>query len=156
MDSIVIDPAGESDIPLLAEYRFLMFAEMFQETDHSGVKAEFVEAARRYYAEKIGGGDEVSLVAKAGGEPVGCGTIMFQKRPPSMKSLDNLFGYILNIYVRPEYRKRGIATAIMKDLEAEAKKRGARRIGLHASRAGANVYKKLGYEMKESYMETDV
>jgi ribosomal protein S18 acetylase RimI-like enzyme len=98
----------------------------------------------------------VSLLCKAGGETIASGTIMFQLRPPSFNRPHNLFGYILNIYVRPEWRRRGAATAVMRALHEEARRRGAVRVGLHASSAGAAVYAGLGYVNKPGYMETDL
>jgi ribosomal protein S18 acetylase RimI-like enzyme len=156
MNEFEIVPASPSDIPLLADYRFAMFVDMNPESDLSGIKGDFLAAARRYYEERLAGADELSLVARRGGEPVGCGTIMFQLRPPHAKHLRNLFGYILNVYVRPEFRKRGVASAIMRALHEEARRRGARRVGLHASAAGAPVYRRLGYVCKESYMEVEL
>lgn len=156
VEEIRIIPAAKADIPLMAESRLAMFADMFPEEDLSGIRQEFLDAANRYYTEKLGSPDELSLVAKLGSEAIGCGTIMFQKRPPSIKNIRNLYGYILNIYVRPEFRRRGAATRIMQALMSEAKNRGVKRIGLHASRAGADVYRKLGFSPKESYMEAEV
>ncbi len=155
-EEIRIVPAAKADIPLMAESRLAMFADMFPEEDMSGIRQEFLDAATRYYAEKLGSPDEHSLIAKLGDQAIGCGTIMFQKRAPSIKNMKNLYGYILNIYVRPEFRGRGAATGIMQALMSEAKGRGVKRIGLHASRAGANVYRKLGFASKESYMEAEI
>jgi ribosomal protein S18 acetylase RimI-like enzyme len=58
--------------------------------------------------------------------------------------------------VRPEFRKRGVATTIMRALEEEAKARGVKRIGLHASAAGAGVYEKLGFSKQENYREAEI
>ncbi|MBN2352909.1 MAG: GNAT family N-acetyltransferase [Spirochaetales bacterium] len=156
MNEFEIVPAAPADIPVLAEYRFAMFSEMYPEKDLSGVREEFIKAAVGYYREKLGTDGEVSLVAKCGGETIASGTIMFQLRPPGVNRLRNLFGYILNMYVRPEWRRKGAATAVMQALHDEARKRGAVRVGLHASSAGAAVYAGLGYVNKESYMETDL
>jgi ribosomal protein S18 acetylase RimI-like enzyme len=156
MEDIRIVTARESDAHLMAEYRFAMFVDMYPDTDFSGIKREFMDQALRYFACSLLSPDQLSVFAKAGDKTVGCGTIMFQQRPPSVKHMSNLYGYILNIYVHPDFRRHGVATRIMKVLAAEAESRGARRIGLHASDVGAGVYSKLGYVTKQSYMETDL
>jgi ribosomal protein S18 acetylase RimI-like enzyme len=156
LDQVIIEQATEADIPFLAEYRHAMFVEMFPETDWSAGKAEFLASAERYYSGKMDGRDEVSLVARQGKTAVGCGTIMFQARPPHVKNHTSIFGYILNIYVTPNYRNQGVASLLMRALEAEAARRGVKRIGLHASAAGAPVYSKLGYVTKPSYMEHEI
>ena len=55
-------------------------------------------------------------------------------------------GYILNVFVEPEYRGRGIAKALTLQCMAEAKRRGIGVVALHASRKGQPVYEKLGFK----------
>jgi ribosomal protein S18 acetylase RimI-like enzyme len=55
-------------------------------------------------------------------------------------------GYILNIFVEPEYRGRGIAKALTKACMDEAKRRDIGVIALHASQKGQPVYEKLGFK----------
>lgn len=55
-------------------------------------------------------------------------------------------GYILNVFVEPEYRGRGIAKALTKECMAEAKRRGIGVVALHASKKGQPVYEKLGFK----------
>jgi ribosomal protein S18 acetylase RimI-like enzyme len=55
-------------------------------------------------------------------------------------------GYILNVFVEPEYRVRGIAKALTVECMAEAKRRGIGVVALHASKKGQPVYEKLGFK----------
>ena len=55
-------------------------------------------------------------------------------------------GYILNVFVEPEYRGRGIAKALTLQCMAEAKRRGIGVVALHASKKGQPVYEKLGFK----------
>ena len=55
-------------------------------------------------------------------------------------------GYILNVFVEPEYRGRGIAKALTLECMAEAKRRGIGVVALHASKKGQPVYEKLGFK----------
>lgn len=55
-------------------------------------------------------------------------------------------GYILNVFVEPEYRRRGIAEALTLECMAEAKRRGIRVVALHASQKGQPVYEKLSFK----------
>ena len=65
-------------------------------------------------------------------------------------------GYILNIYVEREYRRKGISKSIMAELHDEARKRGTRKIGLHASRLGYPVYRSMGYTANKTYLEYEL
>ncbi len=54
-------------------------------------------------------------------------------------------GYVLNVFVEPEYRGRGLARALMELCVTEARSRGIRVVALHASDAGRPLYEKLGF-----------
>jgi len=54
-------------------------------------------------------------------------------------------GYILNIFVEPEYRRQGLAQMLTKECIAEARRRGIGVVALHASEKGRPVYEKLGF-----------
>lgn len=57
--------------------------------------------------------------------------------------------YVLALYVAPEYRRRGIATALLQHAQDWAAARGERQIGLQvfADNPGAiALYRKLGYQ----------
>jgi ribosomal protein S18 acetylase RimI-like enzyme len=61
-------------------------------------------------------------------------------------------GYLLNVYVEPEFRKRGLARELTKLCLAEAGHRGIRVVTLHASAAGRPVYKALGFHPTSEMM----
>ncbi|GAC1033336.1 GNAT family N-acetyltransferase [Pseudomonas sp. No.21] len=54
-------------------------------------------------------------------------------------------GYVLNVFVEPDYRRRGLASALMKLAEAEFNRRGLGFAVLHATQVGRPVYEALGW-----------
>ncbi|HEY9801388.1 MAG TPA: GNAT family N-acetyltransferase, partial [Leptolyngbyaceae cyanobacterium] len=63
--------------------------------------------------------------------------------------------HIFLLYVVPEHRRRGIATALMDCAENWAKKRGDRQIGLQVFQSNAialNLYNHLGYQTQSLWM----
>jgi ribosomal protein S18 acetylase RimI-like enzyme len=63
--------------------------------------------------------------------------------------------HIFLLYVAPEYRRRGIATALMTLVETWAKARGDRAIGLQvftANTKAVNLYNQLGYQVQSLSM----
>ena len=54
-------------------------------------------------------------------------------------------GYILNVFVEPEYRGQGLARMLTKECMDDARRRGIGVIALHASNKGQPVYEKLGF-----------
>ena len=54
--------------------------------------------------------------------------------------------YLLNVFVEPEYRRRGLARSLLELCVAEARRRNIRAVSLHASREGAPLYEQLGFK----------
>jgi len=57
--------------------------------------------------------------------------------------------YVLALYVAPDHRRRGIATALLQVAQTWAQARGDRQIGLQVfanNEAAIALYRKLGYE----------
>jgi ribosomal protein S18 acetylase RimI-like enzyme len=156
MGQLKIRKATKKDAAVFAEFRYRMFSDMEPEKDFSKLKARFVRKSRDFYAGHLGRRDEYDCIAMMDGEVVGCGSIMFWERPPHIDHLENALGYILNIYVGKEFRKRGISRAIMEKLHGVARKRGMRKIGLHASHLGYPVYESMGYKPNGSYLELEL
>jgi ribosomal-protein-alanine N-acetyltransferase len=71
---------------------------------------------------RFGQGDGVYLVAWEGDEPSGHARLAFTE-PPELQDLS----------VRPEYRRRGVASALLAAVEREARGRGFDRIRLQVS-----------------------
>jgi GNAT superfamily N-acetyltransferase len=151
--SLKITRAGKEHAGVMAEYRFKMFEEIFVEDDYLGKRDSFIEECREYYSKHIDDEDNLSFIALLDGRLAGCASIQFELRPPHIRFGGNYNGYILNVYVDKDFRKKGIATRLMERLHEEAAARGAKRIGLHASQYGNPVYAKIGYKTTEKYME---
>jgi GNAT superfamily N-acetyltransferase len=54
-------------------------------------------------------------------------------------------GLVLNVFVHPDHRRRGLARALMLALESACAERGVARLFLHASPDGRALYESLGY-----------
>jgi len=79
------------------------------------------------------------LVVTCAGESVACGAI---------RRIDRETGELKRMYVRPKMRRRGIARALLKELEAEARSLGISRIVLETGtmQPGAiGLYKREGF-----------
>lgn len=66
-----------------------------------------------------------------------------------------LRGYLLNVYVEPEYRKRGMAHELVGRCMAEARRRGIRVVTLHSSQAGRSIYERLSFRATNEMMYSE-
>lgn len=65
------------------------------------------------------------------------------------------YPYIFLLYVHPDYRHRGIGTALMQKAEDWARERGDRQVGLQVfvqNQAALRLYEKLGYQPQSVFM----
>lgn len=61
-------------------------------------------------------------------------------------------GYLLNVYVEPEFRQKGLAHQLVELCLAEARQRKIRVVTLHSSDAGRPVYEKFGFHPTSEMM----
>jgi GNAT superfamily N-acetyltransferase len=86
-------------------------------------------------------------VAYMNGVPAGCG---------GLRPLEGGAAEIKRMYVEPEYRGRGVASAILRFIEGKAKERGFSLLKLETGPKqpeAIGLYKKSGYAETESYGE---
>lgn len=70
------------------------------------------------------------------------------------KAVDSQIAEIKRIYVRPEYRRRGIATALICALEESVAATGRRKLILETAvdtTSSHNLYFSLGYQLRDFY-----
>lgn len=109
----------------------------------------FEERSRDYFSN----GEQTTVLAFDGENAVGCATICYVQVMPTYSHPTGKRAHIMNVYVRDEYRRRGIAREMMKMLLDEAKACGVTQVTLDATESGRPLYKSLGFESSEEFME---
>lgn len=149
--SFTVRQAGATDIPVLAHHRAAMFRDMGQLASHQEETLERSTAS--YLHEALPRGEYLAWVAEDEGTPAAViGGAGVQLRPilprPRPGSDDLELGpeaIVLNVYVEPAWRRRGVAEALMRAILDALAARGIRRIVLHASPDGRRLYERLGF-----------
>ena len=93
------------------------------------------------------------LIALEQNEVAGGVAINYSLMLPDNRNLTGKCAYIMNMYVEPEYRNKGIATQLMEKVLEICKEKGVGKISLHATDMGERVYSKLGFEKSDSYYQ---
>ena len=134
------------DIPTLMKWRREVIRHVFGEEPDP----ELMEANKEYYLSHIASGAHLAVVALAEGIEAGCGAICFSEELPSPDNKSGRCAYLMNIYVREEYRTRGIGHRIVECLVDKARRRNCGKIYLETTEEGRPVYASLGFrEMKD-------
>ena len=107
--------------------------------------SEVEEQSRDYYRKALADGSHVAYLVFDGEELAGAGGVSFYRLLPTYHNPTGENGYIMNMYTRPAYRRRGIAYKTLELLVAAARKRGVSRITLEATQMGRPLYEKYGF-----------
>lgn len=106
---------------------------------------ELMDANRRYYSEHINNGTHIAFEAVAEDSPAGCGAICLTEELPSPDNPSGRCAYLMNIYVREEFRSRGVAHAIVRWLVDKARQLGCDKIYLETTDMAQSLYKSIGF-----------
>jgi GNAT superfamily N-acetyltransferase len=111
----------------------------------AGVGEGLAAAMREYFAAAVVSGEFVAYLAVAERKVVGASGLVWHRYPPSMVSMSGLRGHILNMYTVPGWRRRGIATELMRLLVAHAREKQCGRVTLRALPGAKRIYEGLGF-----------
>ncbi len=115
--------------------------------------SEVAAQSEAYYREALANCSHTGILAFDGDAFVGAGGVSYYRVMPTFHNPTGRCAYIMNMYVRPAYRRRGIATAILDVLVADARRQGVGRIGLEATDMGRPLYEKFGFTDARGEME---
>ncbi len=143
------------DLDVLVEMRIALLREVGNLSGDSSQSElrSLVEAHRNYFRSNLATGQYIGFAAEVKGRIVGTGGLVLLERPPYKGNLTGLEGYLMNVYTVPEWRRKGIARALVEQILAGAKRFGAKRVWLHAEPDAKRIYEAAGFVSKSSEME---
>jgi len=153
--------ATVADIPLLAGHRAAMFRDMGRLA--ADREAALARATADYFREALPRGEYLGWVALSRvspAEPIGGAGVQLRPILPRPASAGDGIelgpeAIILNVYVEPAWRRRGVGEALMRSVLTALAQRKVRRIVLHASDEGRRLYERLGFvSTNEMRLET--
>lgn len=103
-------------------------------------------ANRLYYRSHIADGTHIAVVAEANDAEAGCGAICLTEELPSPDNPSGRCAYLMNIYVRKEYRGQGIGRSIVRWLVEKAKESGCDKIYLETTESARPLYIGTGFK----------
>jgi len=137
--------ATAADAPLIAAHREAMFAAMGSAGD--AVLATMRRACEPWLERMIAAGRYAGWIVNDQDRPIASAGLLILDWPPHPLDPEcEQRGYLLNVYVDPHYRRRGLAHDLVEMCLAEARRRRIRVVSLHSSDAGRPIYESLGFE----------
>jgi GNAT superfamily N-acetyltransferase len=149
-DTFRIRRATAQDAGIVAWHRARMFQDM---GDVSRDAFEILRAkARLRLKEWLDNGDYVGWLATPADQPemvVGGAGVQLQPilpRPVNASTVgEGRQGTVVNVFTEPQWRRRGIAGLLIKEIITWSKDEHLDRLLLHASDEGRSVYERLGF-----------
>lgn len=114
---------------------------------------ELLYANAAYFRRRVPDGSHIEFMAVVDGEDIASGAICRQYEMPSPDNPTGVCAYLMNIYVDPAWRCRGIGSRIVMRLVEESLALGAEKIYLETTRKGRGVYRRLGFRPLKNYMK---
>ena len=142
---------GVGDLDLLADVRaeVLRVANDLPEgTDMSAIRTR----SYHYYERALREGTHTAILVFDGEAVVGAGGVSFYQVMPTWHDPSGCKAYIMNMYTRPDHRRRGIAHRTLDLLVEECRARGVDFIALEATSMGRPLYEKYGFVPMEHEM----
>lgn len=136
-------PLGPDDADMIGIHRQTMFLEAGGDPEKLRVMTEHF---RPWLEERLDDGRYYGFALCDADQTVAAIGLMTIDWPPhpSHPTKDRR-GYVLNVFVEPEYRRRGLASALMQLAEEEFARRGISFAVLHATKVGKPVYEQIGW-----------
>lgn len=123
--------------------------------NHMAQEDGFSDELMRCTAEYLRTGEQTTVLA-IDGEVIGCATICYTRVMPTPHHPSGKRAHVMNVHVREDYQRQGIARQMLERLIAEAKERGVTEITLDATDEGRPLYEKCGFAASDECMLLDV
>lgn len=143
MSDVIVRELAEHDLDLVCRHREAMFRD-------AGRSDDVLEAMRRpfrtWLQPRLQDGRYFGFIALQKTVPIaGIGLMLIDWPPHPSHPEQDRRGYVLNLYVEAEYRKRGIARALMGRADAAFAASGVQFAILHATEKGRPLYADLDW-----------
>lgn len=150
--ALIYRKATIDDLEILTETRIEVLRaanQLSDDVDMSEVKRNSFE----YYQEALRNESHVAYLVFDEEMFVGAGGISYFQVMPTYHNPTGRKAYIMNMYTKPDYRRRGIAFRTLDLLVADAKAKGITAISLEATECGRPLYEKYGFVKMNDEME---
>lgn len=152
---IQIRRANINDLNSLVLFRIALFKEM-ELLDGKREEQSFQRACEQFFKQFIPKEEFLSWVAENNGIIIATsGLVIFQK-PPSPGNNSGKEAYIMNMYTLPEWRKKGIASKLLKEILDFLRKKEITVISLHTTEIGRNTYEEIGFILTNNEMKLSI
>ncbi len=142
---LIVRPARVRDLDALVHQRRAMWKALGIRNNELHVIGDRVY--RRWARARLRNHQLMAWVVKSDdGRTAGGGCVWLQPVQPRPHRMSMVQPYLLSMYTEPDFRRRGVASMVVKEAIKWCRKNKYERLMLHASEMGRKVYSKLGFK----------
>lgn len=146
METITYHKATLDDIQILIDYR-VRFINDFVGQQPQNLMDELNKEFKKYLEKALINDTYIVYIAKEEKFIAGIGGMVIRIQPGNIKNPSGRWGYFMNMYTVPEFRRKGICSGILNKLVSYGTDIGITAFELHATKEGEFVYKQNGFEI---------
>ena len=142
--------ATKNDIETLMKIRMEMLKEVNALPIDYVFDKSFVEYCRMNF--ECTGKTQTDVMCIENGEPVACANLCYLSMIPTFSHPTGKRAHMMNVYVKKDFRRKGLAKKMLELLIEEAKSRKVTEISLDATEKGRPLYESMGFSHNASAM----
>lgn len=137
----------------MADVAALVCLRKQQLTDEGFFACQNIDAQLQdYFNSTLADGSFIAWLALDKDVVVATSGLCFYQLPPNFSNPSGKNAYITNMFTLKEYRRQGIASALLEKILFEARSLDVSVVRLHASSDGKGIYAKHGFVPTDGYM----
>ena len=137
--------AKVEDTELLVKHRLSMWTDMIPELRKQVEESE--ELTSGWIKKKLSEGALIGFIARTQtGIAAGSGCLWIREEQPRFTNICLKAPYLMSMYTEKAFRRRGVASKIVKSAIDWSREHGYDTINLHASEAGVPLYLTFGFK----------
>lgn len=149
---VLTRPATSEDLEVVTDLRLRFLAE-HREVEPSQFPSGFRSTTSEFLRRHDEARTSRSWLADEGGLIIGVVTMLLLDLAPRPEDVSGREGYIVNMYVLPSHRGRGVGRALLGECLEAATELSLRRLLLYATDDGQPLYASAGFATNPRWME---
>lgn len=151
MNSMQYRKLEKKDVSEFVEMRKLQLLE-----EGARPTVNLTDPLTHYFNDSLEDGTFVSWIAVLDQKIIATSGMSFSSRPPYYGNPSGFVGTLSCMYTLKPYRRKGIATQLLKAVVDQARERNCGKVTITASSMGKLLYHHFGFKDRDNYLEYDL
>lgn len=143
-DKMIYKKADITDIDRLSQFRKAYMTEEYKNMSQKELDI-MLTSLPQYFKAHLDKDFHAFIAIDENGENIGSLFLIIQEKPASPRFPTGRVAIVMNVYTAPQYRRKGVASALVKMMLNFGKTQKLDHIELRATKMGEPLYKKHGF-----------